>query len=69
MMMHSKKDIKDRCDVLIRALVGSDELAEMWWVTQNQAFEYKTPQELFDGAEAGRVYDYLMHHAFVGGGS
>jgi hypothetical protein len=68
-MIHKKETLKASCDDLLIALLGKSELCEMWWKTQNRAFDHKTPQELWDANGASDVYNYLMHHAFAGGGS
>ena len=36
-----------QCNQILRALLGSDELVERWWLTKNRAFDYKTPQEVY----------------------
>ena len=69
-MIRKKEELKNQCDVLLGALLGHDAvMCDLWWKTQNKAFNYKSPQELFDGDGASDVYNYLMHHAFAGGGS
>lgn len=70
MMIRKKEDLKNECDRLLGALLGYDStLCDMWWKTQNKAFNYKTPQDMWDGDGASEVHDYLMHHAYAGGGS
>ena len=70
MMIRKKEELKNECDRLLGALLGHNhDLCTMWWTTQNQAFGYRTPQELFDGDGASEVFNYLMHHAYAGGGS
>lgn len=58
---------KHQSNMLVIALVGK-ELADKWWNSPNQAFNMQTPTAmwLYDSKQ---VHDYLMHHAFVGGGS
>jgi hypothetical protein len=69
-MIQKKEKLKEQCDILVGSLLGHNaDLCDMWWKTQNQAFNFKSPQEVFDGDGASEVYNYLMHHAFVGGGS
>jgi len=69
-MIRKKEELKNECDRLVGALLGHDHtLCDLWWKSQNKAFNYKSPQELFDGDRASEVYNYLMHHAFAGGGS
>ena len=62
-MIRKKEELKNKCDQLLGTLLGHNhDLCTMWWITQNQAFGYKTPQELFDGDGASDVFNYLMHH-------
>ena len=69
-MIRKKEELKNECDRLVGALLGHDPtLCDLWWKSQNKAFNYKSPQEVFDGDGAYDVYNYLMHNAFVGGGS
>jgi hypothetical protein len=69
-MIRKKEELKNQCDRLLGTLLGHDAtMCDMWWKTQNKAFNYKSPQELFDGDGASDVFNYLMHHAFAGGGS
>lgn len=68
-MIRKKEKLKLRCEALLKALLGNDDLCEMWWKTQNRAFKHRTPQELWDANEEHEVYNYLMHNAYVGGGS
>ena len=58
---------KQRSDALVIALVGKD-LAHVWWKSPNKAFDMKSPDDMWI-EDYNRVYNYLMHHAFVGGGS
>lgn len=58
---------KQRSDALVIALVGKDN-ADAWWNSPNKAFVGKTPADMWL-TDFRQVYNYLMHHAFVGGGS
>jgi len=58
---------KKRSVALVIALVGKD-LADDWWNTPNRAFDMRTPAGMWI-EDYQRVYNYLMHHGFVGGGS
>lgn len=69
-MIRKKEELKAACDKLLAAMLGYDAiLCSAWWKSENKAFDGKTPQEVFDGDGASEVFNYLMHHAFVGGGS
>lgn len=50
--------IRQRCNQMIRALVG-DELCEQWWHGANRAFENRTPQEQWL-RDPQSVYRYLL---------
>ena len=62
-----EKFCKKRCVALVVGLVGV-ELADEWWKSPNKAFDGKTPVNMWT-EDFRRVHNYLMHHAFVGGGS
>ena len=49
---------------LIFSLVGSEELAEKWWVSPNKAFDMRCPKDV----DEKEVHDYLMWHAYAAGG-
>lgn len=59
---------KDRLNPVVVALVG-EELSEGWWDSPNKAFYNKTPNQVVGTSEFNHVKDYLMFHAFAGGGS
>ena len=58
---------KQRSNVLVIAMIGKAE-SDLWWNSPNRAFDMRTPIDMWD-EDYKRVYNYLMHHAFVGGGS
>ena len=58
---------KKRSVALVIGLVGSD-LADDWWNSPNKAFNSRTPAGMWL-EDFRQVHNYLMHHAFVGGGS
>ena len=47
---------KVTCNEIVKALVGSTELAKTWWVTPNLAFNMQTP--ISQNTE--KVYQYLL---------
>lgn len=53
--------LQNRCDALLIALVGKEDLVSKWWNSQNKAFD-KTPREQFD-KDPKSVYNYLMRCA------
>lgn len=52
--------LKSRCDSFILGLVGTQELADKWWVSYNKAFKH-TPAVQFE-IDPHSVHDYLMSH-------
>lgn len=58
---------KARCTALVIALVGTAS-STWWWNSPNKAFSNLSPLEMFE-QDPDRVYNYLMFHGNVGGGS
>jgi hypothetical protein len=54
-------NMKQRCDLLLQAMVGPN-LVEKWWQSRNKAFDMKTAKEQFD-IDPQVVYNYLMGQA------
>lgn len=55
---------KERLDRLLLALVGREELVDMWWTNQNRAFDFKTPNEVYLESP-DKVINYILdqfHH-------
>lgn len=65
--MTSEKLFRETCNQLVQALVGPDMTAS-WWSSPNKAFDMRTPEEQW-ALGSDSVVNYLMHHAFSGGGS
>lgn len=59
--------VKQRSISLVISLVGEN-LADKWWDSPNKAFDMRTPADMWI-EDFRRVHNYLMHNAFVGGGS
>ena len=65
--MNTEQEFRAIANQLVVSLVG-DALMESWWNSPNQAFDGRTPETQWQsGSDA--VVNYLMHHAFAGGGS
>ena len=63
----SEENFRATCNTLVESMVGADH-AETWWASPNQAFAGRTPEaQWLVGSDS--VVNYLMHHAFAGGGS
>lgn len=56
---------KEALSPYILALVGSEELAELWWTSPNRAFNLATPESV----DLELVKDYLLWHSFAANGS
>jgi hypothetical protein len=52
------KDIKEKCDMILEAVVGINAM-DIWWSSPNRAFDMKPPEEMFL-EEPKRVYRYLL---------
>jgi hypothetical protein len=50
--------IRNRCNVLLTALIGKEYVAQ-WWDSPNKRFDGETPNKVFE-TEPNRVYNYLM---------
>jgi len=65
--MNTEQEFRNIADQLITSMVGESHVAA-WWTSPNQAFDGRTPETQWtQGSDA--VINYLMHHAFTGGGS
>jgi hypothetical protein len=65
--MNTEQEFKNIANNLVASMVGADHV-DAWWNSANKAFDGRTPQAQWDvGSDA--VVNYLMHHAFSGGGS
>ena len=65
--MNTEQEFRAIADQLVMSLVGPDHVAA-WWTSPNQAFNGRTPEEQWQ-LGSDQVVNYLMHHAFAGGGS
>ena len=52
--------LKKRCDILLKAMLGNEELCERWWFSRNKAFSMQKPQD----CDIVDVYNYLMYCGF-----
>jgi hypothetical protein len=65
--MTTEQEFRNIANNLVASMVGPN-LAESWWTSPNRAFDDRTPEAQWQsGSDA--VVNYLMHHAFSGGGS
>jgi hypothetical protein len=65
--MTTEQEFRNIADQLVAGMVG-EQLVTDWWASPNRAFDGRTPEiQWSEGSD--RVVNYLMHHAFAGGGS
>jgi hypothetical protein len=65
--MSTEQEFRAIANQLVESLVGKEKSNE-WWASPNLAFDGRTPEAQWQsGSDA--VVNYLMHHAFSGGGS
>ena len=55
---------KELLDPYVLALLGSEELVDVWWYSPNKSFLNESPID----ADLELVRDYLMWHCFASGG-
>ena len=48
------------CNALLVALLGSHEMAQRWWTSQNYHWNLQTPETVFD-TDPRAVYTYLLN--------
>jgi hypothetical protein len=65
--MNTQTEFRSIADQLVVGLVGADHVA-VWWVSPNQAFDNRTPEQQWANG-SDQVVNYLMAHAFQGGGT
>ena len=65
--MNTEQQFRDIANQLVSSMVGEQLVAD-WWASPNLAFDGRTPETQWsEGSD--RVVNYLMHHAYAGGGS
>jgi len=65
--MDTQTEFRSIADQLVASLVGPN-MVDSWWASPNRAFDDLTPEAQW-AKGSDRVVNYLMHHAFAGGGS
>lgn len=46
---------------ILLAMIGDSHLVKEWWNSQNLAFHYATPREIYE-EDPERVINYVMEH-------
>jgi len=55
------KTAEEKANMILKALLGSDELVQRWWNSPNRAFDGETPDDLWHTSSGrNRVYNYLL---------
>lgn len=54
-------DKKRKLNIMLFAMLGSDDLVNKWWESPNLAFENKTPNQMYDEDER-QVIDYVLSY-------
>ena len=65
--MTTEQEFRAIADQLVAGMVG-EQLVATWWASPNTAFGDRTPETQW-ARGSDRVVNYLMYHAFSGGGS
>jgi hypothetical protein len=65
--MTSEQEFRNIANNLVASMVGPN-MVDSWWASPNRAFDDCTPEAQW-AQGSDRVVNYLMHHAFSGGGS
>jgi hypothetical protein len=65
--MNTQTEFRAIADQLVVGLVGADHVAA-WWASPNRAFDDRTPEAQW-AQGSDQVINYLMAHAFQGGGT
>jgi hypothetical protein len=57
-----KQLLRVRCETLLIAMLGKEDLSAKWWNSPNKAFSGATPEQIFLTSPA-EVYTYLIKSA------
>lgn len=53
---------ENKVNIILKALLGSDELVVRWWNSPNKAFDGEIPDDLWNTSEGRkRVYTYVLN--------
>ncbi len=56
-----ESDKKRKLNIMLFAMLGSDDLVNKWWESPNLAFENKTPNQMYEEDEQ-QVIDYVLSY-------
>ena len=54
-------NIDEKAHLILKALLGTDEMVAKWWVSPNKAFDMELPDDLWCTPKGqNKVYSYLL---------
>jgi hypothetical protein len=65
--MNTEQEFRNIANNLVASMVGPN-LVDAWWASPNRAFDNRTPEAQW-AQGSDQVVNYLMAHAFQGGGT
>jgi len=51
----------EKLNKILMAMIGDSHLVNEWWNSQNKAFDYATPKEIYEETP-DKVINYVMEH-------
>jgi uncharacterized protein (DUF2384 family) len=55
------KTLEEKAHLILKALLGSDEMIAKWWTSPNRAFDGQLPDDLWNtNSGRNKVYNYLL---------
>ena len=55
------KTLEEKANMILRALLGTDEAIQQWWGSKNRAFDGEIPDDLWHTDQGKlQVYNYLL---------
>ena len=53
--------IDEKAYLILKALLGTDEMVAKWWISPNKAFDGQLPDDLWHTSKGrNKVYNYLL---------
>jgi uncharacterized protein (DUF2384 family) len=53
--------IDEKAHLILKSLLGSDQMVAKWWASPNKAFDGETPDDLWHTSKGkNKVYSYLL---------
>lgn len=54
-----KQRVKEKLDLILVSLLGSTDMVNLWWLTNNKAFDGFTPAQMYK-KDPMRVVSYIL---------